>query len=132
MKPGAHYIEIKKDWSNITEVIKQIEDVELCERLADNAYRDIVESGLYTYRNFVRFIIDHVKKVSKITPSDNVKDKAYLKRLVRRERYPWVFSPVNFASGRIKEAVYRTLLKLRLYRYYKKIEFWVNNIREKS
>ncbi|MBM4447570.1 MAG: hypothetical protein FJ023_09575, partial [Chloroflexi bacterium] len=42
LKPGVHYIEIKKDWSNITDVIRQIEDVEFCEQIADNAYRDIV------------------------------------------------------------------------------------------
>jgi hypothetical protein len=132
LKPGVHYIEIKKDWSNIADVIKQIEDVELCEHLAENAYRDIVESGFYTYQNFVQFILNHVKKVSRITPSSVPDDSRFLRALILRERFPWLFSPVTFIVGRIKEAAYRTLLKLNLYEYYKKIEFRINKVQNGS
>ena len=60
-KKGLHYIEIKKDWSNIDEVLRKISDVEYCRRIADNAYRDIIGSGKYTYRSFVNLILESVE-----------------------------------------------------------------------
>jgi hypothetical protein len=131
-KPGIHYIEIKKDWSNIADVISQIQDIELCEKMADNAYREIVESNLYTYQNFVRFILNHVKNVTTVIPSDISDDSRYLRSLVLREKFPWFFSPITFLTGRIKEAVYRMLLKLNLYKFYKKAKFWIKTIRKRE
>jgi len=132
LKPGVHYIEIKKDWSNIADVIKQIEDAELCERLADNAYRDIAESGLYTYQNYIQFVLNHVRTVRTITHPDILDNSRYLRLLALREKFPWAFSPVTFLVGLIKEAAYRTLLRLNLYKYYKKLEFRIRNIRNIS
>lgn len=60
-KPGVHYIEVKKDFSNLPEVFAQVEDSALCEQLAENAYRDVVMSGQYTYRKFVGEIADHIR-----------------------------------------------------------------------
>jgi len=123
LKPGVHYIEIKKDWSNIPEVIKQIEDVDYCERIADNAYRDIVESGSYTYRNFVQLVLEHVRSVHQFTSSDNPDDMRYFRLLELRERFPFIFSPVGFWIGHIKVIIYRLVIKLGQYHNYKKLEF---------
>lgn len=57
LRPNVHYIEIKQGFSNIREVIEKIQDVELCERIAEKAYLDIVESGKYTYKEFINEII---------------------------------------------------------------------------
>jgi hypothetical protein len=57
LKPGIHYIEIKKDFSNLDAVLKQIQDDTERERLVNNAYKDIVESGKYSYQSFVKFVI---------------------------------------------------------------------------
>lgn len=59
--PGIHYIEVKKDYSNIDEVIKKIGDVDYCTEIANNAFRDIIQSGKYTYRIFAKQVIDHIK-----------------------------------------------------------------------
>jgi hypothetical protein len=57
LKSGVHYIGLKKNFSNIDEVI----DAVVCDKKRDeitkNAYSDIVTSGKYTYRSFVDFII---------------------------------------------------------------------------
>jgi len=58
--PGVHYIEVKKDYSNIEDVIEQIRNVRHCEQIAENAYRDIVQSGKYTYRVFAKQVINHI------------------------------------------------------------------------
>jgi len=123
LKPGVHYIEIKKDWSNMDEVVEQIQDVDFCERIADNAYRDIVEPGLYTYRNFVRGVLDHVRKVTILMPNPNREHTNYLELLERRERLPFVYSPMAFGVGYIQVAVYKMILKMDLYASFKKLEF---------
>jgi len=120
-KPGVHYIEIKRDWSNIAKVIRQIEDVDYCERIADNAYRDIIESGQYTYRKFAELIIDHVREVSTPISSSMRDDVYYFKLLERRERYPFIFQPVAFLRGHMNFIIYRVLVKLSLYENYGKI-----------
>ena len=121
-KPGVHYIEIKKDWSNIADAIRQIEDVELCERIADNAYRDIVESGLYTYRNFVQLILNHVGSVHQSTSGSSSDNSCYLRLLELCERFPFVFSPVGFWVARVKYIGYRLLMRLNLYEDYLKVK----------
>ena len=40
---GIHYIELKKDFSNINHVLQQIKDKQLCERIAEKTYQDIIE-----------------------------------------------------------------------------------------
>lgn len=51
-----HYIELKKDFSNLDDVLKRVQDKNLCRRIAETAYRDIVLSGKYTYRRYVQNI----------------------------------------------------------------------------
>lgn len=57
LKPGVHYIELKKDYCNLNEVLKIVEDDNLREKITDNAYKDIVESGKYSYENFVQYVL---------------------------------------------------------------------------
>ncbi len=65
-KPGIHYIEIKKDWSNITEVLDKIRDVSYCQLIAENAHRDIVISGRYSYSAFVLGVLNHVSHLEAV------------------------------------------------------------------
>lgn len=55
--PNVHYIPIKKDFSNWPEVINQIRRVDYCENMANRAYEDIIESGRFSYRNFVSEVL---------------------------------------------------------------------------
>ncbi|HEX8747020.1 MAG TPA: hypothetical protein VF717_07450 [Pyrinomonadaceae bacterium] len=54
---GEHYIELKRDFSNIDQVLDDIKRDDLRQGITDRAYRDIVESGKYTYRSFVEQVI---------------------------------------------------------------------------
>lgn len=51
--PGRHYIELKRDFSNFAEILEIVKQDKLRPEITRNAYRDIVESGNYTYRSFV-------------------------------------------------------------------------------
>lgn len=53
MKAMVHYIPLKKDFSNFDEVIHQFKNKKLRHDLTENAYRDLIASGRYSYRRFV-------------------------------------------------------------------------------
>ena len=54
LKPMTHYVPLKKDFSNIDEVIGLIRDAEVRRELTENAYRDLIASGDWSYRRFVQ------------------------------------------------------------------------------
>lgn len=58
LKPDIHYISIKKDLSNLDEVIRGLGDEARRREIADRAYRDIVESNLYTYEKMVDAVVN--------------------------------------------------------------------------
>jgi hypothetical protein len=51
--PGRHYIALKKDFSNVDEVLGQLQDDDYLEELTGRAYREVIQSGQYSYRRFV-------------------------------------------------------------------------------
>lgn len=53
LKPWEHYIPLKKDFSNIDEVIEAFSDDETRKRITDKAYEDIILSGKYDLKSFV-------------------------------------------------------------------------------
>jgi len=60
IEPGKHYLELKKDFSNIDEILKKIRDPKIYEEITDRAYKDLILSGDYSYRGFIE---DFCKKV---------------------------------------------------------------------
>lgn len=53
LKPDIHYIPLKKDFSNFNEVIGKFRDTTYRETLIENAYRDLILSGNYSYKKFI-------------------------------------------------------------------------------
>lgn len=86
LKKDVHFIEIRKDWSNLQDVINKIRDTEYCEKLADNAYRDIVQSKKYSYRSFVEQIVRHCLRFSLPALEIYPKEQKYLKKLAKRHK----------------------------------------------
>ena len=58
LKPGKHYIELKKDLSNLDKVLDMIKQDHLRREMVENAYQNIVASSKYTYNSFVNFVIN--------------------------------------------------------------------------
>ena len=54
LKPWEHYIPLKKDFSNIDEVLNLVREDKLRKSIAERAYKDIVASDNWSYRKFVR------------------------------------------------------------------------------
>jgi hypothetical protein len=55
---GRHYIEVKRDFSNLEDVFSQLKDDALRMTIAKNAYNQVVASGNYLYQSFVRQVLD--------------------------------------------------------------------------
>lgn len=101
LRPGIHYIELKKDFSNITCVIEKIQDERYCEKIARRAYRDIYESSRYSYRIFAKHIINYLSKT--VEPVSLIKAdrriffwlriylrlREYMEPLLMKFLFPW-------------------------------------------
>lgn len=53
LQPMVHYIPLKKDFSNFDEVIRMFKNESLRHALTENAYRDLIASGSYSYKKFI-------------------------------------------------------------------------------
>lgn len=60
LEAGTHYLPLKRDLSNLSDVLSAMDDDELRDSLADRAYRDIVGSRRYGYRTFADAIVETV------------------------------------------------------------------------
>ncbi len=58
LEPGRHYIELKSDFSNITDVLDQMEREDLRQQITERAFQEIVASKKYTYQSFVNFVLE--------------------------------------------------------------------------
>ena len=61
-----HYIELKKDYSNVDDVLKRVSDVAGLQAMVDRAYADIVATGRYSYEVFVRDVEREIEQ--RVTP----------------------------------------------------------------
>jgi len=61
-KPNIHYIELKKDHSNIEDVIEKIKDDDYLQNMSEHAYKDIIKNGNYNYKDFIEYFDSIVKE----------------------------------------------------------------------
>ena len=54
LEPGVHYISLQKDFSNFEDVIRQFRDGTRRQEVTERAYADLIESGAYTYEQFIQ------------------------------------------------------------------------------
>jgi len=54
VKPNEHYISLKKDFSNIEDVLRKLQDDQYIQGITEQAYKDIIASGRYSYKTFMK------------------------------------------------------------------------------
>jgi hypothetical protein len=59
LEPGRHFNILKKDFSNLEEVVAKIKDHEYLQQMADRTYEEVALNPRWSYREFIR-IIDQV------------------------------------------------------------------------
>jgi hypothetical protein len=53
IRPGEHYVELEKDFSNVDAVLLQTEDLDALEAMATRAHDHLIKSGAFSQRGFV-------------------------------------------------------------------------------
>jgi hypothetical protein len=53
MEPMVHYIPLRKDFSNFDEVVRLFRDDDVRRSLTENAHRDLIASGRYSYEALI-------------------------------------------------------------------------------
>jgi len=54
--PNKHYIPLKKDYSNLVEILDNLDDFNKAKTISNNAYNDIVLSKIYNYKTFIKSV----------------------------------------------------------------------------
>ena len=57
LEAGTHYIELKRDFSNLDGVLRLMKEDSLRAGIVERAYEDIVVSGRYSYRAFANLVL---------------------------------------------------------------------------
>ena len=64
--PNVHYIPLRKDFSNVDEVLARLNDETYLEELTNRAYIDIIQSGKFSYKSFIAdfdsIVADFIRK----------------------------------------------------------------------
>jgi glycosyltransferase involved in cell wall biosynthesis len=82
LKPNIHYIELKKDFSNISFVLEKLNDDEYLQNMADKAYNEIYKSKKYNYKIFTDIIIENINNNFVLKPNYVYKNKNSMNNLI--------------------------------------------------
>jgi len=85
LQPMVHYIPLQKDFANFAEVIRLFRDAGRREALTENAYRDLIASGRYSYRRFIEGF-DQELLAAGLTPEIPAGQVQEVSRLLERGR----------------------------------------------
>jgi hypothetical protein len=73
VRAGEHFIPVKKDGSNLAEVMRLLQDGTYVDEMAERAYQDVIASGKYSYQSFVRLVDDEI--AASLTTLDQHRNK---------------------------------------------------------
>lgn len=65
LKPDRHYLALEKDFSNIDEIIRKIKDDQLLAETAQNTYSDLIQTGDFSYKTFIKKFDDEILELIK-------------------------------------------------------------------
>ena len=60
LRPWDHYVPLRKDFANLDQVLTVLADPARATAITDRAYADLIASGAYSYRQFVRSFDDRL------------------------------------------------------------------------
>lgn len=92
LSPGDHYIVLKKDFSNMDEVVAKLKDDDFMVALTQRAYDHLVRSGRWSYRTFVNEFDDVVAQEAEIVRGPSNAPRYHLAKIERALRVPppWI------------------------------------------
>lgn len=117
LQPGRHYIELKRDFSNIEDVLKQMQQESIRQEIVERAYREIVAPGKYTYRSFVNFVLEESLKdyqLARVSAAGSARDSLIYYWMRLSEFISWVQVATHLHSfvPRLKGLVRKALVSV--------------------
>lgn len=88
--PGAHYISLEKDFSNMEEVVAMLRDDDLLSTLTRRAYGDLIGSRSYSYEAFVSQFDQVIDEEAKVMRGPGRAPRWRTARIERTVRVPGV------------------------------------------
>jgi hypothetical protein len=55
LRPDEHYVCVRRDYSNVADVIDRVRDRGFCREMAKRSHRDLIASGRYSFQAFARW-----------------------------------------------------------------------------
>lgn len=81
LQPWRDYLPLEVDFSNIDEVVLSMRDLEKCQEIANNATRNLIESGLFNYSKLAEITTSGLFMSSRTSQHGWGELKSYLKRM---------------------------------------------------
>ena len=70
LTPNVHYLPLKKDFSNLDGIFKILSDNQAVDDMTERTFRDIIKSGRYSYRNFIKSVDSELNAEFKLVGVD--------------------------------------------------------------
>ena len=84
--PWRHYIPLKKDHSNMNEVIQILRDGNLCDTIAKNTYEEVALDPSNSYKQFIKFVDESIDSCFREEMRSQM--KVYSKNILRIHSFP--------------------------------------------
>ncbi|KTD62001.1 hypothetical protein [Legionella spiritensis] len=105
LKADRHYISLKKDFSNIEDVLARLQDDDYLQDMVDRAYKEIAESPQHTYKTFIEYVDGMITREFQLRAKMQVRNAYTAERFVKDCNY---FS----LKGKLFKAALNTYQKL--------------------
>ena len=116
--PGRHYISLKKDFSNISEVIEKIKSDDYLQNMVDTAYAEVAMNPLYSYQHFVNHFDAAINKAFEVNPRLYSKhhevtalQRRKLEQAIREHKLTYTYSYSNI-KVKIKQMLIKSLFSI--------------------
>ncbi|VEG89675.1 glycosyltransferase [Legionella spiritensis] len=132
IEPDKHFIPLKKDFSNINDVLSKVNDDKYLLDLTCRAYEDIIASGKYSYRTFVKLVdstIDsfipkgrnlNVEGVSKVPYNVEELENRLFKEKISEEKN--LINTESASKSSISKIIFSMAMRLSSYAVLRKIK----------
>ena len=82
--PNRHYIPLKKDFSNFTEIVSKLNDDHFLQDMVDRAYEEICMNDNLSYKYFIRNVFDSIidDEVCILKPKEHAQAFGYFEKVI--------------------------------------------------
>lgn len=122
LKPDLHYIELKKDFSNLDKVLEIVKSDKIRETIVEQAYKDIVESNKYTYEAYTKDLLEKSLGINHQWSSVTDMEFKIYNKIRAREKLIWKYIP-------LRTSIINLVLNKLPLRYYNMVVKYMKNVK---